>query len=187
MACPRPGGHGNRSLRFSNLRPLLRTGILCVLALVLAGCAGPAGTGTMAQRISAWNSGVSFLGSGGQVQTLITDDNRISDTVAVKASPTAIQTACAVLEDDAEQFNTSDLPSPDNQLTDLLSDAFDHEGSAAGMCYQAAGKSPTEMARSAALRAEAISELKTAESEVKDLLLPSPATTTTVATTVPGT
>ena len=164
----------------------LSVGLLSSTVL-LAACAGPAGTGTMAQRVVAWSSGVYFGGSGGQAATLIADNNRISYITSHGNDPAAFRTDCLVLENDSAQFNGTDLPSPDTTLTNLLSQAFDDDGKAAQDCYLGAGKDPAKMALSSKLRIAALANIQAAQARILVLTAKTAVATDPPVTSAPTT
>jgi hypothetical protein len=69
----------------------------------------------------------------------------------------ALHAACSTMLNDAEMANT-ELPSPDPDVTDLLTQAYGLEGTAANDCYDAGGahtKLLTESVRDS-IKAEAL-------------------------------
>src|ERR1019366_10228483 len=76
-------------------------------------------------------------------------------------SPGAIRTNCAVLDLDTENANQN-LPSPDQQLTTDLSDAYGAEIQAAQDCYHGAGRSKTLIDRGQIAQMAADADLTTA-------------------------
>lgn len=128
----------------------------CVLlvggALLLSSCAGEDQMGSPAHRMSVWVSGTSL---GEEIGTLIADNARIPKDVPNGTG--AVHAACATLLNDAEMANTN-LPSPDPEVTDLLTKAYGLEGTAGNECFDAGSTNTTELARSArhAIKAEAL-------------------------------
>jgi hypothetical protein len=124
--------------------------------------------------MSVWVSGTSF---GEDIGTLIADNARISKVVPNGTG--ALHAACGTLVTDAEMANT-ELPSPDPQVTDLLTKAYGLEGTAGNQCYDAGTTNQQLLAQSArsAIKAEALynevlQRIRTIDGKV-------PATTTTV-------
>jgi hypothetical protein len=109
-------------------------------ALLLAACGTP--TNTTSQRVSAWVSSTALVAEINQVKT---DAANVAKVEGL-GNPGAIRTNCAVLDLDTETANQN-LPSPDQQLTQELSDAYTAEIQAAQDCYHGAGKSEELIAR----------------------------------------
>jgi hypothetical protein len=112
--------------------------LLTGCALTLTSCAGADQEGTAAHRMSVWVDGT---GLGEDVGTLVADNARIAKDVPNGTG--AVHAACATLLNDAEMANTN-LPSPDPDVTDLLTKAYGFEGTAANQCYDA-GVSDTKL------------------------------------------
>ena len=91
-------------------------------ALTLTSCAGADQEGSAAHRMSVWVSGTSF---GEDIGTLIADNARVPEDVPNGTG--AVHAACSTLLNDAETANT-ELPSPDPEVTDLLTQAYGLEG-----------------------------------------------------------
>ena len=100
-------------------------------ALTLTSCAGADQEGSAAHRMSVWVSGTGF---GEDVGTLVADNARIPKVVPNGTG--AVHAACGTMLNDAEMANTN-LPSPDPDVTDLLTQAYGLEGTAANQCYDA--------------------------------------------------
>ncbi len=100
-------------------------------ALLLSSCAGADQEGSPAHRMSVWASGTSL---GEDIGTLIADNARVPKDVPNGTG--AVHAACSTLLNDAEMANT-ELPSPDPEVTDLLTEAYGLEGDAANECYDA--------------------------------------------------
>ncbi|MGA2472430.1 MAG: hypothetical protein ABSG39_02900 [Acidimicrobiales bacterium] len=135
-------------------RRFLVTSVVLMLgsALTLTSCAGADQQGDAAHRMSVWVSGTSL---GADIGTLIADNARVPK-VAPNGSG-ALHAACSTLLNDAEMANT-ELPSPDPDVTDLLTQAYGLEGTAANDCYDAGGahtKLLTESVRDS-IKAEAL-------------------------------
>ncbi len=121
-------------------------------AMMLSSCAGEDQMGSPAHRMSVWVGGTSL---GEDIATLIADNARIPKDVPNGAG--AVHAACATLLNDAEKANTS-LPSPDPEVTDLLTKAYGLEGTAGNECFDAGTTNTKELAQSArnTIRAEAL-------------------------------
>ncbi|HEY3943365.1 MAG TPA: hypothetical protein VGL60_12905 [Acidimicrobiales bacterium] len=154
---------------------------MVVLALsgLLAGCAPADYVGTPAQRVRTW---VSSTQMGQAVGTILGDAARVDEAIKAHRGVTVVHTDCAVLLDDTEAANDN-LPSPDGRLTDLLSDAYGVEGSAANDCYDSGGTDAELIAKSEREQAVARRGLLRALARVTQLTGRAVATTTT---TQPG-
>jgi hypothetical protein len=98
-------------------------------SVVLSSCAGEDQMGSPAHRMSVWVGGTSL---GQDIGTLIADNARIPKVVANGAG--ALHAACSTMLNDAEAANT-ELPSPDSEVTNVLTQAYGLEGTAANDCY----------------------------------------------------
>jgi hypothetical protein len=124
--------------------------------------------------MSVWVSGTNF---GADIGTLVADNARIPKVVPNGAG--ALHAACSTMLNDAEAANT-ELPSPDPEVTDLLTQAYGLEGTAANDCYNSGGtntKLLTESRRDS-IKAEALYNQVLQRIRVLDGQVPS--TTTTV-------
>ncbi len=121
-------------------------------ALTLTSCAGADQEGSAAHRMSVWVSGTSF---GEDIGTLLADNARVPKDVANGTG--AVHAACGTLLNDAEMANTN-LPSPDPDVTDLLTQAYGLEGTAANDCYNAGATNKKLLTQSEhdAIKAEAL-------------------------------
>jgi hypothetical protein len=121
-------------------------------ALTLTSCAGADQEGSAAHRMSVWTSGTTL---GEDIGTLIADNARIPKDVPNGTG--AVHAACATMLNDAEMANTN-LPSPDPDVTALLTKAYNFEGTAANQCYSAAATNTKLLAESArnGIKAEAL-------------------------------
>jgi hypothetical protein len=142
-------------------------------AVTLTSCAGEDQEGSPAHRMSVWVSGTGF---GADVGTLMADNARIAK-VAPNGSG-ALHAACGTLVTDAEMANT-ELPSPDPEVTDLLTKAYGLEGIVGNECYDAGSDNSKLLAESEhnaikaeALYNEALQRIRTIDGQV-------PVTTTT--------
>lgn len=124
------------------------------LALVLGACSDQT---TTAQRVTSW---VGSSGLDADIAQIRTDASNVAKIEKV-GSPGAIRTNCAVLDLDTENANQN-LPSPDQQLTTDLSDAYTAEIQAAQDCYHGAGKSETLIRRGQVAQSAADADLTTA-------------------------
>jgi hypothetical protein len=102
--------------------------------------------------MSVWVSGT---GLGENIGTLVADNARVPQDVANGTG--AVHAACGTLLNDAQMANGS-LPSPDPEVTDLLTEAYNLEGTAANQCYDAGATNRSLLAQSRrnAIKAEAL-------------------------------
>jgi len=121
-------------------------------AVALTSCAGADQQGSAAHRMAVWVSGTTL---GQDIGTLVADDARVPEDVPNGTG--AVHAACSTLLNDAEMANTN-LPSPDPDVTDLLTRAYGLEGTAANQCYEAGATNPKLLAQSRrnAIKAEAL-------------------------------
>ncbi|HEX4162255.1 MAG TPA: hypothetical protein VHZ05_07150 [Acidimicrobiales bacterium] len=143
-------------------------------AVTLTSCAGEDQRGSPAHRMSVWVSGTNL---GEDIGTLVADNARIAKVVPNGSG--AVHAACGTLVTDAEMANT-ELPSPDPEVTDLLTKAYGLEGTAGNECYDAGSTNKKLLAESArdAIKAEALSN--EALQRIRAIDGKAPATTTTV-------
>jgi hypothetical protein len=121
-------------------------------ALGLTSCAGADQQGSTAHRMSVWVSGTTL---GQDIGTLLADNARVPKDVANGTG--AVHAACGTLLNDAEMANTN-LPSPDPEVTALLTKAYGLEGTAANQCFDAGSTNKMLLAQSErnAIKAEAL-------------------------------
>jgi hypothetical protein len=121
-------------------------------AFTLTSCAGADQQGSAAHRMSVWVSGTML---GQDIGTLQADNARVPKDVANGTG--AVHAACGTLLNDAEMANTN-LPSPDPDVTALLTQAYGLEGTAANQCYDAGATNTKLLAQSEhnAIKAEAL-------------------------------
>lgn len=146
-----------------------------VLAFLAFGSVGH--TGTPRQQLEQW---VRDTGLGPEVGTLRGDDAAIAEVVSTHRGTGAIHTTCAVLVDDASTA-TSDLPTPDTAVTQLLARGYQLEYRAGNDCYSAGSTDTALLARSAAERAAGLGLLDQALALVAERTGASVSTTTTTS------
>ncbi len=105
--------------------------VLVFGTVTLTSCAGADQEGTGSHRMSVWVRGTGF---GEDIGTLIADNARVPKDVLNGIG--AVHAACSTLLNDTEMAN-NELPSPDPEVTDLLTQAYGLEGDAANECYDA--------------------------------------------------
>jgi hypothetical protein len=118
----------------------------------LTSCAGADQEGSAAHRMSVWTSGTTL---GEEIGTLIADNARVPKDVPNGTG--AVHAACATTLNDAEMANSS-LPSPDPEVTKLLTEAYNDEGTSANECFSAGATNKKQLAESArnGIKAEAL-------------------------------
>jgi hypothetical protein len=123
-----------------------------VAAVTLTSCAGEDQIGSPAHRMSVWVNGTNF---GADVATLVADNARIPKVVPNGSG--AVHAACGALVTDAESANT-ELPSPDSEVTALLTQAYGLEGTLGNQCYNAGSTNKKLLAESEhnAIKADAL-------------------------------
>ncbi len=134
-------------------------------------------SGTPTQQLRSW---VSDTALGPTVGGLQGDDRAIAAVVATRRGTGAIHTTCAVLVDDASTA-TSDLPTPDTTVTQLLARGYQLEYRAGNDCYMAGAGDPALLARSAQERSAGLGLLDRALALVARRIGTPVATTTTTA------
>jgi len=125
--------------------------------------------------VTSW---VQSTGVGSDIGTLEADDRRIRAVVADRVGTAAIRTDCAVLTTDAESAN-NDLPTPDNEMTQDLSQAYTLDGEAGDNCYSAGASNASLMAKSVRQRTQADALFEQVLARVRLLSGLSVSTTTT--------
>ena len=119
-------------------RRVLAAALVVLFGVAAASCAGEDQIGSASHRMSAWVGGTGF---GEDIGTLAADNARISK----ETSTGAMHAACGTMEDDADTAN-DELPTPDPEVTDWLSEAYGLEGTAATDCYDAGVTNKTLLA-----------------------------------------
>ena len=130
--------------------------------------------GSPAHRMSVWVGGTNL---GEDIGTLIADNARIPRVEGNGAG--ALHAACSTMLNDAEAANT-ELPSPDSEVSDLLTEAYGLEGTAANDCYDSGGtnrqlltESRRDTIKAEALFNQVLQRIRAIDGQV-------PSTTTTV-------
>ena len=172
---PGPPGAGRRN-RWRRWRGVPAVVACGALAGSLAGCTPADRIGPPSARVSTW---VHEAQLGQSVGTVLGDAARVTAAVRDHKSTSVMHTICAVLLDDVEAAN-SNLPTPDQRLTTLLSDAYGTEGDAANDCFDAGAGNPRLQAKSARERSRARSLLLRALARVEAVTGHPLSTTTTI-------
>jgi hypothetical protein len=145
-----------------------------VSALALTSCAGEDQQGSAAHRMRVWVSGT---GLGEDIGTLIADNERVAKDVPNGTG--AVHAACGTILNDAGMAN-GELPSPDPDVTQLLTQAYGLEGTAGNQCYSAGATDKKLLAESArnAIRAQALySQVLVRISQIDGKAVPTTTTT----------
>lgn len=151
--------------------------VTVAVPLLLAACAGAEMSGTPAHRISTWVSGA---GAGPAIGAIEADNAAIDRALAAHSPAGIIRTACALLSNDASAGN-SNLPTPDDQLTTALENAYQVEYSAGNNCYSGAGGNASLLRRSADERRQGAADLAQAVRRITAVTGQVPSTTTTTS------
>ncbi len=154
--------------------------VLLVVSLGLTACAGEEQSGTPAHRVSTWVSGT---GAGSEIGTLGVDNAAVDKALAQHRPASLIRTLCAIVINDALAGNSS-MPTPDQQLTTDLNNAYEIEDSAGTNCYNGAAGNATLLRRSASQRKQGAVYLSEAVDRIAAVTGHVPSTTTT---TLPNT
>jgi hypothetical protein len=105
-----------------------RTALLLLAGLLLSGC----GTIQSSVAMTNWVSQSNFSYA---MRVFASDGANVANNLRNPRSTRAeLHTVCAVLYLDAQQANSS-LPTPDDQATTLLGEAYNFFSSAASSCY----------------------------------------------------
>jgi hypothetical protein len=155
-------------------RRVLSVALLVLIGVGAASCAGEDQMGSPSHRMSSWVKGTNL---GEYIGTLTADNARLPKDVHNGAR--AVHAACGTMLDDAEMAN-GELPTPDSQVTEWLSTAYNLEGTAANECYSAGStnKGLLEKAERETVKAEALYSRALIRIESIDGQEPSTTTTT---------
>jgi hypothetical protein len=151
--------------------------VVVAVPLLLAACAGAEMSGTPAHRISTWVAGA---GAGPSIGAIEADNATIDRALAIHSPAGVIRTACALLSNDSSAGN-SNLPTPDDQLTTALENAYQVEYSAGNNCYSGAGGNASLLRRSADERRQGAADLAQAVRRITAVTGKVPSTTTTTS------
>lgn len=151
--------------------------VAVAVPLLLAACSGAEMSGTPAHRIDTWVSGA---GAGPTIGAIEADNATIDRALATHSPAGVVRTACALLSNDASAGN-SNLPTPDDQLTTALENAYQVEYSAGNHCYRGAGENAALLRRSADERRQGAADLAQAVRRITAVTGQVPSTTTTTS------
>ena len=133
-----------------------------IAGVVLSACS--AGNTTSA-KVSNW---IGATGLSSDVSQIQTDAANVAKVESLHSVAGAIRANCAVLDIDTENANQN-LPAPDAELTQELTDAYDAEIQAAQDCYHGAGKSQSLIDRGKVAQIAANADLSQALALVTQL------------------
>jgi hypothetical protein len=123
-----------------------------VAAMALCACGT---TQSPAQAVRSWSSTNEFPTA---MDDLLNDSATVASAITAHKSSDAVYTDCAELFTDANGINTGLLPTPDTQLTNLLSTTVDEYIHLAAQCDDSPG-SATVLTQVLAERARAFGDL----------------------------
>jgi len=132
-------------------------------------------TGSTAAQVRSWVRGT---GLGQSIGTLVADTSRVRLAVAQHKGASVLHTDCGVLVTDAEQAN-GELPTPDSQLTNLLSSGYTFAYEAGNDCYSSGDTNAGLLERADRERIKAEAKLDQAVQLVDQLTHGTLSTTTT--------
>jgi len=153
--------------------------VIAIGALAFLSFGGTNRSGTLSEQVQSWVDG---SGLGQSIGTLVADMARVRVAVAEHKGSGVLHTDCGVLVTDAQSTN-AELPSPDTELTDLLSSGYTLAYAAGNDCYDSGGTNTRLLARATRERIEAEAKLQEAVNLINRLTNRVLSTTTT---TQPG-
>jgi hypothetical protein len=120
----------------------MRRSVAAAAVAVAAGCAltGCGSTESPATAVTNWAVAGTFEQG---AKYLIVDANRVHDAIRSRRPVAVVRTNCLELYQEADGENTDLLPTPDAQLTSLLSKGYDAFVHAAAQCSSDAGSAAT--------------------------------------------
>ena len=141
-----------------------RGAVLVVAALALVSCGSPFPGRTLGEQVHSW---ATTTGLASSLSALRGDARRV-DTVEARHDAAGVRTDCDVLVNDALSANQN-LPSPDDTLSRILSDAYASASAGGRHCLAGAGGERSLLARSAAELTAAQSGYVKAEARIDAL------------------
>lgn len=136
---------------------------------------GTAHSGTAAQQVRSWVKG---SGLGQSIGTVVGDAARVRVAVDDHKGGGVLHTDCGVLLSDAQSAN-GNLPTPNTQLTNLLSAGYADAYDAGTDCYNSGGTNTALLSRATKERIEAEAKLQQAVNLIGELTGSTLSTTTT--------
>lgn len=153
------------------------TAAVVISSIGLAGCAGQEQAGTPAHQVTEWVSGA---GAGSSIGTVDVDIKNVNLAFTQHDPAGEIRSVCGLLVTDAGTAN-GNLPTPDQQLSVDLSNAYATAYDAGTDCYNGSGGNQKLLATSATLRAKAQAQMATAIDRITAVTGHVPSTTTSTA------
>lgn len=150
-------------------------GVVAIGVLAFIAYGGTGTTGTPREQVRAWVSGT---GLGQSLGTVVGDAARVRLAVAEHKDSGVLHTDCGVLLTDAESAN-GELPTPNAQLTALLSSGYALANDAGYDCYNSGGTNKRQLAKATKERIQAEAKLQQAVTLVDQLTGVTLSTTTT--------
>jgi hypothetical protein len=145
-------------------------------AVALGGCAGLEQSGDPAQQVATW---VDQGGGGSSIGNLEVDAKNVDLALSQHNKPAAIREVCDLLSNDG-QTGVGNLPTPDQELTTELDNAYVEATDAGDDCYDGADGNSRLMAKSAAERIRLLTLLSIAVQHIEAVTGRTPTTETTV-------
>ena len=151
------------------------TGVLAIGVLAFIAYGGTGRTGTPREQVQTWVSGT---GLGQSLGTVVGDAARVRLAVDEHKGSGVLHTDCGVLLTDAQSAN-GELPTPNAELTSLLSSGYALADDAGFDCYNSGGTNAKLLARATKERIEAEAKLQQAVTLADQLTGVTLSTTTT--------
>lgn len=148
-----------------------------VTAFVAVGSIGS--SGPTRKTLAQW---VRTTGLGQSIGTITADGDHIDEVLADHRGAGALHTDCSLLATDAGTASNN-LPSPDDDVTELLQEAYVLEFQAGTACYHAGTTDAAELKKSAAKRSRAHGLFLEALAEIHSVTGMTVSTTTTTEPT----
>jgi hypothetical protein len=149
--------------------------LAAVLVLGGAGLGGCAEGGTSAQQVSSW---VTDQGGGSSIGNVEVDARNVDLAIRQHDSAAAIREVCDLLANDG-QTGVGNLPSPDQELTADLNNAFVDATEAGDDCYRGAAGNAALLARSTSERARLATLFSIVDQRIEAITGRTPTTETT--------
>lgn len=154
-------------------------GVVAIGVLGFVAYGGLGNTGSPTQQLRAW---VSATGLGQSIGTVVGDAARVRVAVDEHKGTGVLHTDCGVMLTDAQSGN-GELPTPNGELTQLLSSGYTLAYEAGTDCYNSGSTDAKLLARATKERIQAEAKLQEAVTLVDQL---TGSTLSTTTTTQPG-
>ena len=152
-------------------------GVVAIGVLGFIAYGGTGRSGTPAQNLRAW---IADTGFGQSVGTVVGDAARVRVAVDAHKGSGVLHTDCGVLLTDAQSAN-GELPTPNGELTDLLSSAYALAYDAGNDCYNSGGTNHKLLVQATKERIQAEAKLQQAVNLADRLTGTTVSTTTTTS------